>query len=149
MMGSKVLIADDHGIVRQGIRSLLERKMDVEVAAEAVNGVEALLLVRKFKPDVVIVDAGMPDFNGIEATQQMLKEFPDTKIVALSERSCEEFVSRMFEAGVCGYILKDRLFEELTGAIRTVLEGGIYLSPCITGIEVDDYVKHLAEDSKV
>jgi len=148
-MTTEILIADDHGIVRQGIRSLLERKMDVEVVAEAVDGVEVLLLVRKFKPDVVIVDAGMPDFNGIEATQQMLKEYPDTKIVALSERSCEEFVSRMFEAGVCGYILKDCLFEELIGAIRTVLESGIYLSPGITGIEVDSYVKHLAEDTIV
>jgi DNA-binding NarL/FixJ family response regulator len=148
-MTAKILIADDHGIVRQGIRSLLERQGDIEVVAEAVDGVEALLLVRKFKPDVVIVDAGMPNFNGMEATRRMLKEFPGTKIVTLSGRSCEGFVKAMFEAGICGYILKDGLFGELIGAIRTVLEGGIYLSPGITGIEVDDYVKHLAEDSKI
>ena len=148
-MVSKILVADDHGIVRQGVRSLLERQLDVEVVAEAEDSVEILLLIRKFKPDVVIIDVAISNFNEIGGVRQMLRRFPDIKVVVLSEQSLEEFVRGMFEAGICGYILKDHLFEELVGAIKKVLEGGIYLSPAITGVEVDSYVKHLAEDSKV
>ena len=148
-MKSKILVADDHGIVRQGVRSLLERQLDVEFTADAEDGVELLPLIREFKPDVVIIDFAIPNLNEIGGVRQVLKRFPDIKVVVLSERLLGGFVRGMFEAGICGYILKDNLFEELVGAIKKVLEGGIYLSPAIVGVEVDDYVKHLAEDSKV
>jgi len=139
-MLSKVLLADDHGIVRQGVRSLLERQMGFEVVAEASDGVETLLLVRKLRPDVVIIDVTMSNLNAVEATQQMLKEFPDMKVVALSEHAREGFVREIFDAGVCSYILKDGLFEELIDSLKIVLEGGVYLSPGVTGVEIDDYV---------
>lgn len=146
-MVSKVLISDDHGIVRQGVRSLLERQEDIKVVAEAEDGFETLLMVRKFKPDVVVFDVNMPSFNAIEMIQQLLKEFPCVKLVALSKQIDEIVVNEMFQAGICGYIFKDRLFEEIISAIRTVSQGRVYLSPIIKGLEVGGYVKHLAEDS--
>ncbi len=145
-MVSKVLISDDHGIVRQGVRSLLESHGDIKVVAEAEDGFETLLMVRKFKPDVVIFDVNIPSFNTIEMIQQMLKEFPHVKLVALSKLLDEMVISEMFNAGICGYIFKDYLFEEIVMAVKTVLGDKIYLSPIITEVEIDGYSKNFVEE---
>jgi len=143
-MSIKALLVDDHGIIRQGLRSLLAEQPDIEVVAEAEDGRKAVALVREFLPDIVIMDITMPNLNGVEATKKITAEFPKTKVVALSIHSNRRFVSDMLKAGACGYILKEGLFDELVQAINVVVEGGTYLSPQITGIVVDDYVKRLS-----
>jgi DNA-binding NarL/FixJ family response regulator len=143
-MNIKVLLADDHGIIRQGLRSLLAKEPDIEVVAEAEDGRKSVALVREFLPDIVIMDITMPNLNGVEATKKITAEFPMTKVVALSIHSNRRFVSDMLKAGACGYILKEGLFDELVQAINVVVEGGTYLSPQITGVVVDDYVKRLS-----
>lgn len=140
-MNVRILLADDHGIIRQGLRSLLEKQRDLEIVAEAKNGREALALVREEKPDIVIMDITMPNLNGITATHKIVSEYSKTKVIALSIHSDKRFVTGMLRAGASGYILKECLFDELVQAIRTVAAGGTYLSPRITGIVVDEYVK--------
>jgi DNA-binding NarL/FixJ family response regulator len=146
----KVLLADDHKIVRDGLRNLLEKDQDIEVAGEAEDGREALQLARKLSPDVVIMDIAMPDLNGIEATRQILSEIQDVKVVALSMHSDKRFVSEMLKAGASAYLLKDCAFEELITAIRTIMKGKIYLSPGIAGVVIEDYIrKGTKKDSSV
>jgi len=140
-MNVRILLADDHGIIRQGLRSLLEKQCDLEIVAEAKDGREALALVREEKPDIVIMDITMPNLNGITATHKIVSEYSKTKVIALSIHSDKRFVTGMLRAGASGYILKECLFDELVQAIRTVAAGGTYLSPRITGIVVDEYVK--------
>ena len=140
-MNVRILLADDHGIIRQGLRSLLEKQCDLEMVAEAKDGREALALVREEKPDIVIMDITMPNLNGITATHKIVSEYSKTKVIALSIHSDKRFVTGMLRAGASGYILKECLFDELVQAIRTVAAGGTYLSPRITGIVVDEYVK--------
>ena len=139
-MPYRVLLADDHKIIRDGLRSLLEKESDMVVAADADNGRKALQLTRKLHPDVVIMDVSMPDLNGIDATRQIIGEQPDVKIVALSMHSEKQFVEGMLKAGVSGYLLKDTAFEELVKAIRVVCAGKKYLSPDITDIVLQDYL---------
>lgn len=137
----KVLLADDHKIVRDGLRNLLEKQQDITVAGEAEDGREALQLARKLSPDVVIMDIAMPDLNGIEATRQILSEIQNVKIVALSMHSDKRYVSEMLKAGASAYLLKDCAFEELITAIRTIMKGKIYLSPGIAGVVIEDYIR--------
>ena len=139
-MTTKILLADDHGIIRQGLRSLLSKQSDMEVVAEAEDGRKAINLVREFKPDIVIMDITMPNLNGVEATRQIKTEFAKIKVIALSIHSNRRFVADMLKVGASAYILKDCLFDELVQAIRVVIGGGTYLSPTITGIVVDDYI---------
>lgn len=139
-MTTKILLADDHGIIRQGLRSLLSKQSDMEVVAEAEDGRKAINLVREFKPDIVIMDITMPNLNGVEATRQIKTEFAEIKIIALSIHSNRRFVADMLKVGASAYILKDCLFDELVQAIRVVIGGGTYLSPTITGVVVDDYI---------
>ena len=143
-MGIRILLADDHGIIRQGLRSLLNKQPDMEVVAEAEDGRKAIDLVREFRPDMVIMDITMPNLNGVEATRQITAEFTQTKVIALSIHSNRRFVSDMLRAGAAGYIVKDCLFDELVQAIRVVTSGGVYLSPTVTGVLIDDYVNHLS-----
>jgi len=143
-MSVRVLLADDHGIIRQGLRSLLEGEADVEVVGEAEDGRAALQLVRELVPDIVVMDIAMPNLNGVEATRQIVGEFPETRVIALSVHSRRRFVADMLRAGASGYVLKECLFEELLRAIRAVVQGGTYLSPRITGVIVDDYVTRLS-----
>jgi len=143
-MGVKVLLVDDHGIIRQGLHSLLEKQPDIEVVGEAVDGREALTAVDEKLPDIVIMDITMPNLNGVDATRQIVASCPNVKIIALSIHSNRRFVSDMLRAGASGYILKECLFDELVQAINTVADGRIYLSPRITGVVVDDYVEHLS-----
>jgi two-component system response regulator NreC len=145
-MSTKILLADDHKITREGLRSLIEKQSDMEVVAEAEDGHTAVHLVRKVSPDVAIMDVSMPDLNGIEATQKIVSECPSVKVIALSMHSDTLFVTEMLKSGASGYLLKDCAFEELTRAIRTVVAGKTYLSPAISDVVVDGYLHRLSED---
>jgi len=138
-MTIRILIADDHQIVRQGLRHLLEKEPDMRVVAEADDGRATVRLVREISPEVVIMDVAMPDLNGIEATRQIVAEFPKIKVIALSMYADQRFVLNMLKAGASGYLLKDCAFEELTRAIRLVMSHKTYLSPGVTDIVVKDY----------
>lgn len=136
----KIILADDHQIVRHGLRSLLSAEPDMEVVGEADNGRAVVRLVQEKSPHVVIMDISMPDLNGIEATRQILTENPGVKVIALSMHSDSLFVLNMFKAGAAGYLLKDCALEELVKAVRTVLSRKIYLSPGISDIVIKDFV---------
>ena len=148
-MSTRILLADDHKITREGLRSLLEKQSEMEVVAEAQEGHEAVRLVREMHPDIAIMDVTMPDLNGIEATQKIVSECPNVKVIALSMHSDTLFVTEMLKSGASGYLLKDCAFEELTRAIHTVLDGKIYLSPAISDVVVDGYLHRLSEDKPV
>ena len=140
-MVTKILLADDHQIVREGLRSLLNSHEDMEVVGEAQDGRSAVQMAKDLSPDVVIMDVGMPHLNGIEATRQITAREPETKIVALSMHSDRRFMGEMLKAGAKGYLLKDGAFEELATAIRSVVANKVYLSPRIANVVVDDYVR--------
>ena len=148
-MSTRILLVDDHQITRQGLRLLLELEDDMEVVAEAEEGRTAVQLVRELLPDVVIMDVTMPDLNGMEATRQILDEFREVKVIALSMHSDTLFVSEMLKSGASGYLLKDCAFDELAQAIRTVVGGKTYLSPSISGIVVEDYLHRLEKPEVV
>jgi len=139
-MTIRVLLADDHQIIREGLRSLLTAQKDIEVVAEADNGRSALTFVEKIRPDIVLMDIAMPDINGIEATRQIKAANPDIRILALSMHSDQRFVGDMLRAGASGYLLKDCAGAELVQAIRTVYEGKVYLSPAIAGIVTEGFI---------
>jgi len=141
----RILIADDHKITRQGLRSLLESDRELEVVAEAQNGREAVTLARQIEPDVIIMDVSMPDLNGVEATRRIISDNKNVKVIALSMHSDTLFVSEMLKSGAVGYLLKDCAFEELLQAIKTVIDGKTYLSPSISNVVVDDYLHRLAK----
>jgi len=143
-MSLRLLIADDHKIVRDGLRALLEKQKDLEVIAEAENGRKAVRLARELSPDIVIIDIGMPDLNGIEATRQIVNEVNNVKVIALSMHSDKRFVAQMFKAGAAAYLLKDCAFEELAQAVDVVVAGQSYLSPEIAGAVMEDYVRHVS-----
>lgn len=140
-MGTSILIVDDHQIVRQGLRSLLEKNPGLEVVAEAEDGRTAVRLAETLAPQVAIMDVGLPDLNGIEATRQVLLVSPRTRVIGLSMHSDRRFVSNMLKAGASGYLLKDSAFEELATAIQTVMSGKSYLSREVAHIVVQDYVE--------
>lgn len=139
-MPTRVLLADDHRIIREGLRSLLQKQSDMEVVEEAEDGLTAVRLTEKLHPDIVIMDIGMPDLNGIEAARQIISRVKGVKVIALSMHSDKRFVLEMLKAGASGYLLKDCAFEELINAIRTVRNGQIYLSNRVTGVVVDEYL---------
>lgn len=143
-MSIKVLLVDDHTLIREGLRSLLEKQPEIEVVADVDDGRKAIEMTRELSPDIVIMDVTMPRLGGIEATRQIAAEFPAVKVIALSIHSKRRFVSDMLSAGAAGYILKECLFDELVQAIETVAAGGRYLSPRVTDMVVDDYVKRLS-----
>lgn len=145
----KILLADDHKITRQGLRSLLEKEPDMAVMAEAEEGRTAVRLAIELKPDVVIMDVSMPDLNGMEATRQIVSRLPDIRIIALSMHSDNLFVMEMLKSGVKGYLLKDCAFEELAGAIRSVVEGKTYLSPSVSGMVVNGYLNRLSNPEAI
>jgi len=140
-MGVRVVLADDHRILREGLRSLLEREPGMEVVGEANNGRATVELVEKLTPDVVVMDLTMPGLNGMEATRQILGRVPGVKVLALSMHSDKRFVGGALSAGASGYLLKDCAFEELVRAIGIVARGQTYLSPGIAGTVVEGYVR--------
>lgn len=142
-MPISVLIADDHQIVRDGLRTMLAREIDIEVIGEAHTGREAISLSRTLRPDVVVMDIGMRELNGIDATRQLLSEVPDAKVLALSMHCDRRYVGDMLAAGASGYIVKDSAFEELAKAVRTIAGGGRYLSAAVADLVVEDYVDRM------
>lgn len=142
-MKIKILLADDHKITRDGLRSLLEKQPDMEVAGEAENGREAARLTRDLAPDVVVMDISMPDLNGIDAARQIKEMSPSTRIIALSMYSDREFIDGMLGAGASGYLAKECAFDELVQSIHAVIVGKVYLSPSITDVVMKDYVGSL------
>lgn len=135
----KTVIVDDHKIVREGLRLILEKEPDIEIVAEADNGRTAVKLVGEILPDVVLMDLSMPKMNGIEATRRIVAKTPECRVLALSMYSEKRYVLEMLGAGAKGYLLKDCASEELVGAIRTVVGGEVYLCPGIAGfIDKDD-----------
>lgn len=141
----KVIIADDHMIIRDGLRSLLERQPDMEVVAEAENGRIALKYVKELSPDVVIMDIGMRELNGIDATRQITEMSPGVKVLALSMYSDKRFIKGMLKAGASGYMLKDSAFTELIDAIRVIVGSKIYISPGVASIVLEDYLEDSTE----
>jgi len=141
----RILIVDDHGIVREGLRSLIGREPDMEVVGEAEDGVTAVRLARELAPDMVIMDVTMPRLSGIETTRQILSTAPATKVIALSMHAEGHIVKEMLDAGVCGYILKTNLFDELSRALHTAASGGCYLSQRITDLVVHDWLQRRAQ----
>ncbi|HNS78033.1 MAG TPA: response regulator transcription factor [Syntrophorhabdus sp.] len=139
-------MADDHKIIREGLRSLLEKQDDMEVIAEADNGLTTVNLVQKLHPDVVIMDIGMPEMNGIDATTKITTEFKGVQVIALSMHSDRRFVMQMLKAGATGYLLKDSAFEELVTAIHTVMRRQHYLSQKITDVIVEEYLQNLPKN---
>jgi two-component system, NarL family, response regulator NreC len=147
----KVLLADDHKMIRAGLRLVLEQQPDVAVAGEADDGRQAVALAQELKPDVVVMDIGMPSLNGIEAAVQIKQALPDTAIVMLSMHSDEGYILRALRSGAAGYILKDSAEADLVGAVHAVAEGKSFFSPKVSRILLEDYMRKLrktgAEDS--
>ncbi len=142
----KVLLVDDHRIVREGIKSLIDSQSDMEVIAEASSGREAIRIVRKMSPDLVVMDVAMPDMNGIEATRHITSEFPGVKVIALSMHSNKRFVVEILRVGASGYLLKDCAFEELANAIRAVMAGELYLSSKVASLLIKEYIRGFPKD---
>ena len=136
-MTIRVLLVDDHKMMRDGLRGLLVGVPDIEVVGEAADGRVALDLVRTLSPDVVVMDIGMPELNGVEATRRIRNEFERVKVVALSTHTDKRYVHHMLEAGACGYVLKIAAHDELLRAIRAASVGKTYLSPEIAGLVVE------------
>ena len=135
-----VLLADDHLIVRQGMRALLNAQPDIEVVGEASDGFELLELIGKLIPQVVITDIAMPNLNGIEAARQIQKRYPNTRIIILSMHSAMSYVVRTLRSGALGYLLKNDGFDEVILAVRAVMQGRRYLSPQIPGLTLDAFL---------
>jgi two-component system, NarL family, response regulator NreC len=144
-MSLRILLADDHTLVRQGLRKLLEERPEWEVIAEAGDGRGAVRLAEQFKPDICILDVAMPLLNGIEATRQIARRVPTTRILVLSMYSDEAYVAQILQAGAAGYILKDSADVDLIQAVSEVARGKSFFSPPIARVMLDDYVRQLAE----
>lgn len=138
-MKTRILLADDHRIIREGIRSLLDREEDLAVVGESSDGREVIRMNQELEPDVLIMDITMPNLNGIDATRQIVAKYPETKVIALSMHSDRHFVVEMIQAGASAYLLKDCVFDELIHAIRLVRRNKTFLSPEIASVVVEDY----------
>jgi two-component system response regulator NreC len=140
----RILIADDHGIVREGLRSLIEKEPDMEVVGETKDGQETVEAAKQLKPDIIIMDVSMPNLNGIEATRIIVSDNPKIKVIVLSIHVERRIVKEILSAGASGYVLKTYLFEELSRALRSVMVNGYYLSPKVTNIVVSEYLEDSA-----
>ena len=136
----KIFLADDHTIVREGLAKLLEGEACLQVIGEAENGREAVLKVEELKPNIVLMDIAMPMLNGIEATRQIRKSCPETKIIILSMHSHERYISELFRLGASGYLLKSATGTDIINAIHAALKGETYLSPSISRKVIEDYL---------
>ena len=141
----RILLADDHTLVRQGLRKLLEERPDWEVIAEAGDGREAVRLAEQHKPDVAILDVAMPLLNGIEATRQITRRVPGTRVLVLSMHADEAYVTQILQAGATGYLLKDSADVDLLKAVGEAARGKSFFSPAIARVMLDDYVRQLAD----
>lgn len=141
----RILLGDDHTLVRQGFRKILEVRPDWEVVGEVNNGRDAVRDAASLKPDVVVLDIGMPLLNGIDATRQIVRRLPNTQILILSMHADEAYVTQALKAGARGYLLKDSADTELIRAVSAVAAGKSFFSPAVAKVMLDDYVRHLAE----
>ncbi|MBA3007466.1 MAG: response regulator transcription factor [Proteobacteria bacterium] len=144
-MPMRLALVDDHAIVREGLRALLEQSSFIQVVGEAATGRECLSMIENWRPDVVIMDISMPDINGIEATRLIKEQWPRIKVVILSMHSTAEYIYRAFAAGACGYVLKDSIGEELLSAIKAALSNKRYLSAILQ--DADIAMKYLSSCS--
>jgi DNA-binding NarL/FixJ family response regulator len=142
-----MLLVDDHALVRAGMRALLNNMPDVEVVAEAVDGLTALESIKTHSPDLVLMDISMPNLNGLEATAQATRDYPDTRIIVLSAHSSEEYVGQALRAGASGYLLKDAPTVELELAIKSVAQGETYLSPAVSKHVISTYVRRVGGEA--
>jgi len=145
-MKKRILIADDHSIVRSGIRYLLSARNDVEIVGEADNGLSAISLARKLKPDMILMDIAMPQMNGVEAIQEIVREAKETKVLVLSMHSDDRMVSRAMKAGAKGYLIKDCDSKELNEAINALSAGDVYLSKELSSALIHGYIEKLVND---
>jgi len=141
----RILLADDHVLVRQGFRMILAAQPDMEIAGEAGNGREAVELAQKLKPDVVVMDVTMPELNGIEATRRLIELSPRTRVLALSMHKDAVYVREILRAGARGYLLKDSADSDLLTAVRAVAKGEGYLSPGVSDAVLSDYRRHVTD----
>jgi two-component system, NarL family, response regulator NreC len=144
MRKTRVLLADDHQLMRSGVRLMLEREADITVVGEASDGREAVALAKSLKPEVVVMDIGMPNLNGIEAALQMTQHNPELAVVMLSMHSDESYVLRALKAGARGYLLKDSAEADLIKAVHVVAGGKSFFSPAVSKVLLDDYVRKLS-----
>jgi two-component system, NarL family, response regulator NreC len=142
---TRILVADDHGIVRKGLRYLLERQEDMEVAGEASDGREAVRLCAELLPQVVVMDIAMPYLNGIDATAQVVRRSPETAVIILSMHADEDYLVRALTSGVKGYLLKDSAEVDLIRAVRSVVQGKCFFSPTIAQMLAEDYTRQLQQ----
>ena len=140
----RVLLGDDHTLMRQGLRKIMEERPEWEVVAEVGDGREAVKKCLALKPDVAVLDVAMPLLNGIDATQQITKKVPETKVLVLSMHSDEAYVTRALQAGATGYMLKDSAGKDLLKGIASVAAGQAYFSPAIARLMLDDYVRRVS-----
>ncbi len=145
-MAIRVILADDHNILRAGLKSLLRDSENVEVIAESENGRDTVARARELKPDIVVMDVAMPDMNGVDATRKIAQLAPQVRVLALSSHNDGAFVKGMLEAGARGYLLKDAATEELLIALDSVHKGRIYVSPSVTDTLVGDYLQRVKGD---
>ena len=143
----RLLLADDHGLVRHGLRKILEERPEWQVIAEAGDGREAVALTLQHRPDIAVMDIGMPLLNGIDATRQIVHKWPQARVLMLSMHKDEPYVARAFQAGVKGYLLKDSVGGDLVGAVEAVAKGQPFFSPDIASKMVNDYVRRLGQGS--
>ncbi len=148
-MGIRIILADDHAVLRHGLSRSFGAEDDIEVVGQASDGLSTIDLIRELSPDVVVMDIGMPDLNGIEATRRITKDYPDVKIVGLSMHSSDKYIREMFKAGASGYLLKNCAFEELIEAIRTVAGGKTYISSSIGDMIIKEYINKSDEEKSV
>jgi two-component system response regulator NreC len=144
-MSLRILLADDHTLVRQGLRKVLEERPEWQVVAEAGDGREAVRLAEQFKPDICILDVAMPLLNGIEATRQIARRVPTARVLVLSMYSDEAYVAQILQAGAAGYLLKDSADVDLIQAVSEVARGKSFFSPPIARVMLDDYVRQRAD----
>jgi DNA-binding NarL/FixJ family response regulator len=143
--GTRILLADDHGVVRKGLKSLLESEGDLLVVGEASDGRQAVDLAAELEPDLVVMDIAMPRLNGLDATSQIVKRRPQTAVIILSMHSDDEYLVRALTAGAKGYLLKDSADADLVLAVRTVLAGRPFFSPAIAQTLLEDYLRQLQQ----
>lgn len=146
-MITRILLVDDHRIMREGLMSLMANEPDLEVVGDASDGRQAVQLAKRLKPDLVVMDISMPGLSGIEATRQILDEVAQARVLALSMHSDPRFVAGALEAGAHGYMIKDCTSQELLECIRTVAGGGTYLSPQVAEVVVKGFVRRLGEET--
>ena len=148
MTTAKVLLVDDHAVLRQGLKALLSQEEDIQVVGEAENGHQALEKISELQPNVVVTDISMPGLNGIETTRRLRQKHPEIKVVVLSMHTDEEYVFQVLQAGAAGYVLKQSDSIEIVTAIRAVLGNGSFLSPMISQTVIEGYLHHTKTQDK-